>query len=388
MRARRHRDELEKWRSRLEDDPLDILAAAELRTALAAGATAPAAPALGALVDVLDGASGPEVTLPAPSVLPRSTLQDLLTHPREREERQHLFASLAGRLLHLLEGHETARAVTLYCETPGPTRQPLMGIHLELCRALDFEEPVEIRLAAGSEPVFAPFLDRAPVLLIHRSFLPEASASTPTAELRFLLARSLAHVRRGHTALLQLGPERLENVLLDSLPLKASGPIRLAARAVGSIGVGDAARKAAGWLPERLPGRKAVRALAELLPERGQETVLPDSVHDWVRGWIQGVELTADRIGLLLGGGIRGAASGILRQSDALRSYAGDAMPGLRDLLSTGGDLDRLSVERIRELLRFAASRPYLDYVSSLRPSAGPPAESVHPGVTDRGKGK
>lgn len=358
--------ELELFRSQLEIDPLDADAARRLESALHLRDAGPWDP-LRSVLSVLEGEVVAGSPLPRPDRIEAVCLEEVLTHPKEKAERQHLIASLAGRLLHLIEGDETARTIVRFCGEPG-VGAPVLRFRDSLAGVLQVTQPVDVRVAAGAERVFTAMVDRSPVLVVHRDYLqPESTLSE--AEFRFLVGRSLSHIRFGHCALLQLGPDRLENLILDQFPLLVKAPIKLAARAAGAVGLGTAVKKVGDWLPGSSAGKRAVRSLGDMLPEKGQETVLPESVHEWVRAWIQGVELTADRVGLVLSGHLTSAASGILRTSTALQAFCGPIRPpGLRSMILTRGETDRLAGERLRELLRFAVSLPYLSLIDGLGP--------------------
>src|SRR5687768_7010965 len=98
---------VEEARASLGKDPLNAEAAANLAAALGGVCAEPALAALREVCGVLEGGTvWPAEDAPATplGVLDPAAHEALVIHPREKEERRHRFASLFGRVLHLLEG--------------------------------------------------------------------------------------------------------------------------------------------------------------------------------------------------------------------------------------------------------------------------------------------
>lgn len=369
---------VEECARRLSVQPDDAGAAASLRAAAAASPElAPdTAEALHELADALLG--GP-AWAPSrardlrPPPLGGRLRDQLLLHPREREEGRHRLASALGRVLHLLEGDEIARTVVRVTERAEPAEFPgLCRLRDECSRALDVPPP-PVQIARGEEPLFTALLDRAPFLCLHARYAPPGEL-TP-AELRFGLGRQCEHVKAGHVALLQVGAERLEGLVLDEVPFLVRTPLKLATRALGWTRANVAVKRVGRMFPEESRSRKVVSTVGDLLPDHQQDTVLPEVVHDWLRRWLQGVELSADRGGLLLCGGPGPALSGLVALTPALAPHLPAALErGLLWLLREHGGADRAASERLLELVRFAVSSEYLSFhagVQALRPPSG-----------------
>jgi hypothetical protein len=386
---------IEACRRQLEQDPLNEEAARQLRAHLVAAA-APndlALAALSEVCNVLDGvgrwAAEPAIAHHAPRtthanttgqrrVLDRTVHEALVIHPRENQERQHQLSSLLGRVLHLLEGNEVARVVATVTEKAAPAAYPrLCEITAACARALEIRPPA-IHIARGEERLFTVLLDRAPYLCVHVDFVVEGDAAAGgglpfrlgEAETCFAVAHQLEHMKGGHAALLQIRPELLENLILDQFPFLVRTPIRLASKALGWTRANVAVKKAGEWLPGQSRTQRVVNTVGSLLPDKDQETVLPEVVHEWVRGWIQGVEYSADRAGLLVSGSVVASCASMLRLSPAYApQVALYRQAGARRLLQENADADRPTADRLRELLRFAVSREYLAYVAGGVPS-------------------
>ncbi len=371
---------LETARARLEQDPTDPVACGDLRALLVGLQPPSVSHTLAEVVDLLEASD-----LRAPVVgerrLPRlgkGLQESLVLHPRERAQRHHQLASVLGRLLHLLQGDESAQAIARVTEKATPESHPRLGRLTAACsRALEITPP-EIRIARGEERLFLPLVDREPFLCVHHIWTAPPVApgageardqGLSTAELLFALGHSLQHVHSNHTALLQLGSECLEALLLDQVPFLVRTPLKFASKAVGATRINVAVKRVGDRLPDRSRSRRVVNALGNLLPDHQQQTVLPETVHEWVRAWIQGVEYSADRAGLLLCGSLPAAINVMFRLSPALAPALPDlAASGLRAALTLHRDLDRACADRIRELLRFSLSRPYLEFVIASTP--------------------
>lgn len=373
---------LEAARVRLERDPTDPVACRDLREHLSQAGPAPVAHAFTAAADLLDGYAPQHGAPVRERRLPRlgkGLQESLVLHPRERAQRHHQLASVLGRLLHVLQGDETARAIARVTEKASPEHHPRLHRLSAACsRALEIAPP-EIRIARGEELLFLPLVDRSPFLCIHAAWAaappePEnaerAHTGFSTAELLFALGHSLQHVHSHHTALLQLGSECLEALLLDQVPFLVRTPLKFASKAVGATRMNVAVKKVGERLPDRSRSRRVVNALGDLLPDHHQETFLPETVHEWVRAWVLGVEYSADRAGLLLCGSLRTAVSAMLRQSPALAPAVPELKTaGLRAVLLNHGETDRPCADRLRELLRFSLSHSYLEFVLASTPT-------------------
>jgi len=301
-----------------------------------------------AWLDRVESRKNAELGLP---VIPGS----LVIHPREKAEQQHRVASFLARGLHLLEGDDIARAVRGVTGRTSETEHP--GLHETAARCakeLDVECP-DIHVARGDIPYFSAFLDRSHFLCIHEQFLDE-----PAAPLRFALGGQLQHIRGKHVAVLQLRAQRLEGFIIDEIPFLIRTPMVAATRVVGWTRANLAARKMGQMLPKGSGGRRAMSALGDFLPDKDQETVLPEVVHDWVRRWIQGVEFSGDRAGLFLCGSIAVASAMLLRLSTESRDTTELMKRGARDLLKDPEALDRDTADRLEELLRFSLSTDFL----------------------------
>lgn len=360
--------DIEACRARLEQDLLDVAAAARLCELIASSPqkTRPLA-VLAEVAGVLEGGAAWRGSESGGSTtkIPPALYDSLVLHPREKQARQHQFGSLAGRALHLLQGNDTARAIARVTERATPERYGTLCRHAADCAtALAVTLPA-IHVARGEEPLFALLLDRWPFLCVHTSFIEGEffGACLSSAELTFALGRTLQPIRGGHAALSQLGSERLESMLLDELPFLVRTPIKIASRAVSWTRANEAVKS----LGERLAGdstaRRVVSTVGSLLPAKDQETVLPEVVHEWVRRFIEGVEWSADRAGLMLCGSPGAACAALLALSPALspRRAALQAQ-GARQILQNPDTVGRANADRLRELLRFALSREYLAY--------------------------
>jgi hypothetical protein len=356
---------------RLTQDPLDVEAA----KSLAAASALP--PAIKAVVDevcgVLEGGERwrePASVGGTPRPLDKSLHESLVIHPREKQQRHHQLASLSGRILHLLDGNEEARAIARVTERAASMSYPrLSRLAAECARGLQMEVP-DIHIARGEEWFCTVLLDKKPFLCVHRNWIePEhPSPTTPPmtdAEARFALGHQIEHIKKGHTAFLQIGPTRLEALALDQVPFLVRTPIQLASKALGWTRANRAVKKMSTWMPEESAGQRIVETVGDLLPDQNQETLLPEVVHEWVRGWIQGVEFSADRAGLILSGSVTASCAALLR----LSTEYSPQFPKLRDggvrrLLQEKADKDRETSTRLLELLRFALSHDYLNFIA------------------------
>ncbi|MCS6862193.1 MAG: hypothetical protein NZT92_17960 [Abditibacteriales bacterium] len=360
-------------RAWLEKDPLNVEAARQLREGIAAAEwhDDPALMALWEACVVLDGGAEGNVVEAVdrtPRKLDRSRHEALVVHPREKRERRHKLASLFGRVLHLLEGDETARAIARVTEKATPQTFPQLCRAVEACaQALDMNAP-DIRIARGEERLFTVMVDRSPFLCVHHDFVSEGDGAAPQrlslAEMRFGVAHNLQHIKGGHAALLQISPERLEDLILEQVPFLVRTPIKLGTKVLGWTRANRAVKRVSELLPKKSRTQKVVNTVGELLPDAEQETVLPEVVHDWVRSWIQGVEFSADRAGLLLSGSLAASCQALLHLAPDYAPHISDARRrGVRWLLQEKADVDRTTADRVRELLRFAVSAEYLRFV-------------------------
>ncbi len=358
-------DQTESCRARMESDPLNAEALGELREALRLdGGKLGALEALSKVCDVLDGGNSAESdSEPLRKPLNKAEHEGLVVHPREKQERRHKLASLLGRVLHLVQGDEAAKTVTRVCESGTDTTYPALDLANKACSGFLGVQPPAVYVARGEEPLFVAMLDRAPFLCVHHDYVAESNRKLSESELRFGLAHQLEHVKSGHTALLQISPERLEALMLDQVPFLFRTPIQLASKAVGFSRANLAAKKIGDWLPDNSRTAKVFDTVGDLLPDKDQETILPEVVHDWVRAWIQAVEYSADRAGLVACGSVGSAVSAIVALSPELAA-AKHKIPTLRRLLSDCERTDRATADRIRELLRFAFSREYLTFAA------------------------
>lgn len=358
-------------RAALRQDPTSVEAGAALRAALgAAVAPDPVHRPLRDLLALLDG--GARAPLQAPEgwqlpVLVPALREAMVIHPSEKEGRQHQLASLFGRAHHLLEGNDIAHAIARVTQLATPKANPRLWATNRACAAALKVAPPPVRLACGEEALFTALLDRQPFLCVHHSFAAEPPEGVLTAaELRFALARALEHICAGHTALLQISPERLERMALDELPFLVRTPLKMASRVIGWTRANEGMRLLGGKLPKGSRSGRLAGTIGDLLPDRDQETVLPEVLHDWVRGWIQGVEYSADRAGLLLSGSLGAACLMLLRLCPDLASHAvAIREQGLRWFFAELAAADRPAADRLRELLRFALSDEYLEFVTS-----------------------
>lgn len=366
--------ETETWRVRLQADPFDPVACTGLSERAGTIQPEPAAQVVREVCDVLHQGVSAGVLLKRERRLPllgKNLRESLIIHPREKEQRHHQLASLLGRVMHLLQGDATARAILRVTERATPESYPAVLRLTGACgRALELPAP-DVRIARGEDPLFVALVDRTPYLCLHRDWIDRSAPSTSarlltTAELLFALGRAIAHIKSGHTALLQLGSECLETLVLDQVPFLVRTPLKLAGKAAGAARINVAVKRMGSMLPDQSRGRRAVDTLGNLLPDKEQETFLPETVHEWVRSWVQGVEYSADRAGFLLAGSTRAAISAMLALSPALsEAAAGTPDTGLAAFLTTHGDRDRSTADRARELLRFALSLRHLDFVAA-----------------------
>lgn len=354
---------MEQHRAALEQDPTNVDAASSLRLLLAEsdGRLHPAMMReLRTWLEVMIGPwPRPFVVGDAASAprIPDAVQEELLVHPREREGRQHQYASVFGRVLHLLEGDDLSRSVlSVTEEAVGPEYAPLRR-EVERCAHTLGTPAVPIHIARGRQAVARCLVDADHYLLLHLSLIDPSGTPLSELERRFLVARLLRHQKSGHAPLLQITPERLEGLVLDQVPLLVRAPLKLATRAVGRTGMNEWARRAADRLPDQSRSKSWMQTVGELLPDKEQETLLPGQVHTWVRGWIRGVELTADRAGLLLCGDLPSAVTTLIRLSTGSPATP---TPLQRSLAETKENVPEL-VDRLRELMRFAISLPYLE---------------------------
>lgn len=367
-------DDVELWRGRLLTDPCDPVATAGLRERVSLIEPEGAREVVREVVELLGNGVGAPVSLKRERRLPllsKTLRENLVIHPREKEQRHHQFASLLGRVIQLLQGDPTARAVLRVTERATPTSYPgLLRLVGACSRALEVPPP-DVRIARGDEAIFGALVDRSPYLCLHQDWLASGNSNPfartlTTAELLFALGRQISLIKGGHTALLQLGSECLETLVLDQVPFLVRTPMKLAGKAAGAAQVNVAVKKIGTYLPDRSRGRRVVDTLGNLLPNKEQETFLPETVHEWVRSWVQGVDFSADRAGLLLSGSIHASLSAMLAFSPELTSAVSQAPGlGLTSLLSTCGERDRPTAERVRELLRFALSLRHLDFIAA-----------------------
>src|SRR5688500_4686936 len=128
-------DEIEVLRARIEIDPLNAEMLGELREALRPGGGKPGV--LGTLVDACEaidgGARAESVVKPIRKPLSKAEHEGLVVHPREKQERHHKLASLLGRVLHLLQGDESARTVTRVCESGTDKNYPALDSANKAC---------------------------------------------------------------------------------------------------------------------------------------------------------------------------------------------------------------------------------------------------------------
>jgi len=358
-------DGIESCRLRLEEDPLSAEALGELRSALRTASGKPAAlGALSDLCDVLDGIPNSESARPLGKALSKGEHEGLVVHPREKQERRHKLASLLGRVLHLLQGDHVARTVTRVCESGSESAYKSLDAANKGCAGFLGIPPPPVYIARGEEPLFTAMVDRAAFICAHHDFVADSGGSLSESELRFAVAHQQEHIKNGHTALLQISAERLEALMLDQVPFLFRTPIQLASKAIGFSRANVAAKKIGDWLPDKSKTAKVFDTVGDLLPDKDQETILPEVVHDWVRSWIQGVEYSADRAGLLACGSIHSAVSAIIVLSPEFSEARGKGA-GIRALIAEAAPEDRAAADRIRELLRFAFSREYLAYVGA-----------------------
>ncbi len=146
-------------------------------------------------------------------------------------------------------------------------------------------------------------------------------------------------------------------------------PVRFAARTIAWTRANEAVKRAGERLPDQSRTRRVIDTVGTLLPDRDQETILPEVVHEWLRAWIQGVEFSADRAGLLLTGRISPACTALLRLAPGLASQLPLVRErGARWLLLERADAHRPTMDRLYELLRFALSPDYLIFVARTVP--------------------
>ena len=358
-------DRLEGCRARLEADPLDVGALSELcREARPGAAAERALGSLNEVVSLLDSPPTKSGGRTPVKPLSKGEHEGLVVHPREKQERRHKLASLLGRVLHLVQGDQVARTVTRVTEPAGEATYPELTNVNKACANFLGIPPPKVYIARGEEPLFTAMLDREAFVCAHHDYVSDSARGLTDGELRFAVAHQQEHIKNGHAALLQINPERLEGLMLDQAPFLFRMPIQLASKAVGLSRANLAARKIGDWLPDNSRTAKVFETVGDILPDKDQETILPEMVHDWVRSWIQGVEYSGDRAGLLACGSISSSASTIIALSPEL-SAARVKAGTLRKLIAESADEDRAAADRLRELLRFAFSREYLGYVAS-----------------------
>jgi hypothetical protein len=377
--------DIESCRSQLEQELLNAEAARQMQAALSRTDVDSGSPETGRLqralaamrevCAVLEGGRAWPSDVGAarpPQLIDRAEHEALVIHPREKQERRHQLTSLLGRVHHLLEGSELARVVARVTEKAGPQAFPeLVALTEDCARALEVETPA-IHVARGEEPLFTVMLDRSPFLCVHPAFLVskyDLSSPNPLclsgAERRFAVAHQLEHIKGGHAAVLQISPDRLEALVLDQLPFLVRQPVRFAARTIAWTRANEAVKKAGERLPDESRTRRVIDTVGTLLPDRNQETILPEAVHDWLRAWIQGVEYSADRAGLLLTGSLSPACAALLRLTPNLAAQPPLLRErGARWLLQQRADAGRPTIDRLYELLRFALSPEYLGFIS------------------------
>jgi Zn-dependent protease with chaperone function len=140
-------------------------------------------------------------------------------------------------------------------------------------------------------------------------------------------------------------------------------PLKIATKTLGWTQANVAVKKMADWMPHQSL-KTTVNAMGGMLPDKDQETVLPEVAHNWVRSWIQAVEFSADRAGLLASGSPAAACSALLRLSAGYAAQVHEAhQNGAGWLLRERAAVERATSERLRELLRFAVSEPYLVFL-------------------------
>lgn len=357
----------------LEQDPLNADAARRLADVLRDDHAEPARAALWEACAVLNGGglwNPVQSPFRLPHALDDSLQESLILHPGEKQQRHHKWVSLLSRLVHLLEGDAVAHTITRVTAKATPDNFP------HLCRSVadwaglfKVKEPA-VYLACGEDRLFSVMVDRQPFLCIHLDYLGgnrvgpcENLLALSSAELRFGVCRQLQHVRSGHAVLMQLSPERLEGLLLNELPFFVRHPVKLATRTIGLSQAGAAVKKVAGWLPGASRTQKVVQAVGDILPEKDQETVLPEAIHQWVRSWVQAIDYSADRAGLVAGGSVMASCSALLRLSPVYAPHVPDVLQRGARWLLTENAADRPAAARLRELLQFAFSEAYLGYV-------------------------
>ena len=360
--------------TRLQENPLDAEAAPLLRARLTTETALPASvrATLEEVCEVLDGgARWTETARPErpPVVIDKSLHEKLVVHPHEKQDRRHQLASLLGRVLQLLDGNVMARSIATVTERATSTDYPRLCRLTEACaKSLEIELP-DIHIARGQERICTALLDRKPFLCLHRSWSEPDSAAADLlpltdAEMRFALGHQMEHIKKEHTAFLQVSPTKLESLVLDQVPFIARVPIQLASRALGWSRANQAMKRVSQWLPERSRSQRVAETVGDLLPDQNQETVLPEVVHEWVRSWLQGLEFSADRAGLLLSGSLAASAATIVRLSpDYAPQFTSLREMGARKLIQENADADRETASRLLELLRFTLSNDYLNFM-------------------------
>ncbi len=312
---------------------------------------------------------------PRPSkIIDRALHESLVIHPSEKSQRQHKLASVLGRILHLFEGDQTAEAISRVTEQASIETFPDLCSQADACAAsLQLKMP-RIHIARGEEKLFAPCMDKSPFVCLHLDYVfarpcvqhEERSIHMQPSELRAALGHQFEHIKSGHTPLLQLTDERLEALVLDQVPFLVRAPIRIASKAIGMTGANKAVKKVGDWLPDHSRSQRVVDTFGDLLPDRDQETILPDMVHDWVRSWIRGVEFSADRASLVVSGNAAAACSALIHLSEPFAKHHDlFRRNGLQSMLSADNEDDHAALERLRELVRFALSADYLTYISA-----------------------
>jgi hypothetical protein len=360
--------------ARLEQEPLDANAARVLREDLP-GQRTPPLESLAQVCAILEGGS----TWPAESPgsvegpLGDEEHEDLIRHPQEKNQTHHRWASFFGRALHLMEGNAAARVIEQASEQASSRKYPTLCRLTAHCAGLLGMEIPLVYIGRGSDRAFAVLVNSRPYLYVHRSWLGEPrqeesdgeDAPLSDPELLFALGRHLELIKGGHVALIQLSPEEMEGLVLDQLPLVVTVPLKVTSKAVGWTGINRAIKSVSGWFSQGSRTQTALNAMGAALPDRDQETILPETALDWVRSWVQALDYTADRAGLLLCGNFASACTTILRLCPAHAKQLPEIQQrGLRSFLQQKEGLNQAVAARLRELLRFTFSPGYLSFVA------------------------
>lgn len=362
-------------RARLEQEPLDADAVSRLRDALGPTPHTPPLAVLADLCCVLDGGQWhlPGLAFPPSEPLTTETHETLVRHPSEKKESGHRLASLFGRALYMWEGNLVAKVIRKATEPASAHFFPrLTRIWTESARWVAINEPA-IHVGRGADPAFHILVDGMPFLYVHQSWVGEGPPlegergrePLTDAELRFALARQLMHLKGGHATLLQLSGEDMEQLVLDQLPLLVTIPLKASSKVVGWTRLNRAVRSVGNWFRKSGRTQQALHGVGAILPDKEQETILPEIALDWLRGWIQVLEFTADRAGLLYSGSVAASCTSLLKLLPAHESELPEIQQrGLRWFLQhhPGANSTRA---RLRELLRFALSWPYLRFLAS-----------------------